>query len=280
MTRRWWTAALGAAAGCAGSTAATAPADEGVFAGFCEASAVIVADGRVLVGDNEADDRLFTFDEHLVPGEPTRLSPPVEDIEALLLTPGGLAVVGSQSANKDGEPQPERERVRLADGRIVRPDLTGCSPCEAARGRPPKRGGLSIEGAAYWNDAVWLGVRSPVVDGSALLLRMTDTWTVAEVVPVALDGLGVRDLTVEGGRLWIAAGPSDDRGGPHRLYALDAPGAAARASIALPDGTEGITRVGGAWLTVQDGDGKPGKPCASPARWKRLASPQPAGPPG
>jgi hypothetical protein len=141
----------------------------------------------------------------------------------------------------------------------------------AAGNLPPKSGGLSIEGAAWWAGAWWLGVRSP----AALLLRLegdpSRTLTVAQVLPLDLDGLGVRDLYVKDARLHVLAGPVDDRPGEHAVYRIDAPDAPPfRMADGLPPGSEGLVVEDGALVVVTDGNGEPDGPCGQPAGWSVL----------
>ncbi len=248
-----------------------------VFDGFCEASAVVPWSGGYLVGDNETEGALYPFSGALAPLPALALSAQVEDIEAVTLLPdGSLLVVGSQGANKNGKRKPLRERVVVQGHPAVTPDLSGCAVCVSARDRPPKEGGLSIEGAASWAGELWLGVRSPVVGGEALLLKMEGdpraALAVKETVPVDLGGRGVRDLLVHDGALIVLAGPSGGGDGEHVLYRIPAPGSAPeRLAGVLPAGAEGIARQpDGALLVVTDGDGKPGEPCVAPSRWARV----------
>ena len=239
------------------------------LSGLCEASAVVPWEGGWLVGDNETEDRLHRFQLDWTPSAPVQLTPEIEDIEALAPLPQGLLVVGSQSRNKDGEARPAREQVMLLGHGPVRPDLSGCAPCEAARGRPPKQGGLSVEGAAWWQGALWLGVRSPLVDGQALLLELagdpTAALTVARVLPVDLGGGGVRDLVVQGEQLWILGGPADATPIHHGLYRLDSPTATAARIQDLPDRSEGLAVGPQGAVVVTDGDGQPGSRCKLPS---------------
>lgn len=267
---------LGAGALVAGAPGVVPPGEGGVLDGYCEASAILPWEGGFLVGDNETEDRLWRLGADLAPAGALPLSEEVEDIEALAVGPGGeLVVVGSQSANKKGKARPDRERVLVQGHRAVRPDLSGCGPCQDARGLPPKEGGLSIEGAAWWEGAWWLGVRSPRVGESALLLRMegdpAGALSVAETIGVDLGGFGIRDLVVDGDGLLVLAGPLDGRDAPHRLYRLaHAKARPERLDVTLPAGAEGLVRDGDDWLVVIDGDGKPGEDCATPARWQRV----------
>lgn len=247
-----------------------------VFDGFCEASAILPWKGGFLVGDNETEGRLYGLTDSLEPATALELSAEVEDIEALAVGPAGeLIVVGSQGANKKGKPRPERELVLVQGHAPVRPDLSGCAACVSARTLPPKAGGLSVEGAAWWDGALWLGVRSPLVDGDALFLRLqgepTEALSVAEVAPLDLGGFGVRDLMVTADGLYILAGPTDGREADHRLYRMAQPGSPPELlPVDLPAGSEGLVQSGGDLLVVIDGDGKPDVPCKEPARWARV----------
>lgn len=267
-----------APAGAATSAPAAPSAAGGVLAGLCEASAIVRAGDGYLVGDNETEDRLHGFTRTFQPAAPRLLSAPVEDVEALVQLDGGLLVVGSQGANKNGKRKPGRELVLLDGHGPVRPDLSGCEECEAVRTLPPKEGGLSVEGAAGWAGSLWLGVRSPAPGGKALLLRMEgDAATSLRVggrVELDLGGFGVRDLATHEGALLVLAGPVDGREAPHRLYRLARPDAPVeRLAPALPPGAEGIVVDEGALVVVTDGDGEPGEPCKTPARWVRLPLP-------
>jgi hypothetical protein len=273
--------AVDGGAGSAG-TAATAGGGRGTFDGFCEASSVVPWRGGFLVADNETDDRLYAFSAAMAPLPPLVLAPPLEDIEALALTPAGLLAVASQSRTKHGKRRPAREQVLLEGHAPITPDLSGCGPCAAARRLPPKEGGLSVEGAATWGGALWLGLRSPLgAGGKAILLRMagepSSSLSVAEVVEVDLGGLGVRDLMPSGSELLLLAGPADDASVPHRLYRLASPGATpVRLASTLENGTEGLAPApGGGLLVVTDGSGAPGRRCREAATWRVIPDPTP-----
>ena len=51
---------------------------------------------------------------------------------------------------------PWRELPLVVGAEPVRPDLSACAPCADPD--------LSVEGAAWWQDALWLGLRAPLVD--------------------------------------------------------------------------------------------------------------------
>ena len=257
---------------------------KGVFSGFCEASSILGWEGGFLVADNETEDRIFRFTAFMEPFGELRLSEEVEDVEALALLSSGLLVVGSQSANRRGKRRPLRERVLLFGGEAITPNLSVCTPCEDARRLPPKKGGLSVEGAAQWSGALWLGLRSPLVAGKALLLRVegdpTSSLTVVEQLPIDLEELGVRDMVRWRSQLLILAGPADATKAPHKVFRVESPGAAPiRLDVELPPSTEGLAPAGdGSWIAVTDGDGQPGEKCRVEATWQRVVLPLEAAP--
>lgn len=234
--------------------------------------------GGWLVADNETADRLFRFDAGMRPGGDVALNAVVDDAEALALDAGRLWIVGSQSANKEGKARPARERLGLLHGPAVAPDLSGCPACVAARGRAPNAGGLNVEGAASWGGKLWLGLRAPLEGGRALLLETgadaahPDVVGVARVVPVALDGMGVREMVPWKEGLLVVAGPVDDAATPHALWWLSTPEATpVRLRVDLPPSTEGFAPLAdGTALIVTDGSGKAGRPCEQPATWRKI----------
>lgn len=266
-------------------SAAPAPLDPAapLLEGVCEASAVVWDGARYIVADNEQKKNLFTFDAALVPGEKLKLDTKVEDVEALArLRDGGLLVVGSQSTNKAGEREPEREQLGLWSAgsfSVWKPDLSACAPCVAVRGKAGEEGGLNIEGAAQVGDAVWLGLRSPLVDGKALLLRLSaDLQRAEEVVMVDLGGRGIRDLMPWKTGLILVAGPADGRQAPHQLFSLPELGAApVPVGSPLPASTEGLTTApDGQLLFLTDGaewKEKDKAGCEVPSTWGRIPAP-------
>ena len=232
--------------------------------------------GDIVIGDNETGDRLFRFDSEFVPRGELALPETIDDIEALASSPAGLWVIGSQSANKEAKVRPMRERIGLLgatsgmSGPLI-PDFTACAPCVEGRGRAPNRGGFNVEGAAWFDGALWLGLRAPLQDGKALLVRMDGNKAVATVT-VDLGGMAVREMVPWRDGLLYIAGPVDDTQAPHQLWWSATPGAAARRLTPdLPPRAEGILVTDdGTALYVVDGDGKAGTTCVEPARWGRV----------
>lgn len=248
----------------------------GELRGLCEASSILPWEGGFLIADNETEDSLHAFDASLQPRPPLPLPEIVEDIEAIALLPAGLLVVGSQGANKKGKPKPLREKLLLLGSASIRPDLSGCPACERARPHPPKEAGLSVEGAVWWMGSLYLGLRSPLQGGKARLLRMEGDPAVelhvAEERLLDLGGQGIRELVPLDKGILVLTGPADAERGAHRLYELASPDGDPRLwPIVLPCSAEGVARaVDGSFIAVTDGDGEPGEPCRTPARWVRF----------
>lgn len=153
--------------------------------------------------------------------------------------------------------------------------------------------GINVEGVAVLpgggDPRVWLGLRGPLLDGRAVLLRLAtlEALRFDAAVTLELHGDGVRDLTVAGDRLWILAGPPADdlRAGTLWHLPLDrlADGAVLSPALAvagLPPFAEAIAidPATGSGFALIDGDEEkgPGHPngCPQPARYVPLALPR------
>lgn len=254
---------------------------EGVLAGLCEASTIVPWNDGYLVGDNETSDRLFAFGPDLAPRGTVPVPDPVEDIESIARAGDRVWVVGSQSATKKGKRRLERERLAILGEPPHGLDLSICAACEAARGRAPNDGGLNIEGTVLLDGRPWVGLRGPIVDGKALLLRLTTTGTKADrMLAIDLGGLAIRELSPWRGGILVVAGPVADDPIPHRLYWLRAPDATPLLlPVELPPSTEGIAvDDGGMAVIVTDGSGKAGSICEAPSTWKRIRLAEPPTP--
>ena len=160
-------------------------------------------------------------------------------------------------------------------------DLSICAACEAARGRARNDGGLNIEGTVLLDGRPWVGLRGPVVDGKALLLRLATTGAKAEqMLAIDLGGFAIRELSPWRGGVLVIAGPVSDDPVPHRLYWLRTPEATpVLLPVDLPPSTEGISvDDDGMALIVTDGSGKAGSTCEVPSTWKRIHLPEPPTP--
>jgi hypothetical protein len=121
---------------------------------------------------------------------------------------------------------------RRPDSRLTR-TLKGDPHLGSFCSTPGKDNGLDIEGLAVVGDRLLLGLRGPVLRGWAVVLEVTVEGAggrgreEAEDLQLAsryrkhfleLDGLGVRELCVDGDDLLVLAGPTMNLDGPVRVY--------------------------------------------------------------
>lgn len=249
----------------------------GAFPDACEPSALVRVGDHWLVGDNEVEDRLFVYADDMRPLRSQALPEGVEDIEALVVAGADVLVIGSHSRSKSGKPRPDRRRVARTLGPSFSLDLAACSACLAAEPQAPDSGGFNIEGAALAGQDLLVGLRSPLDAGRALLLVVSlgaDAGHIQRVVPLDLDGAGVRDLVPFRGGFLVVAGPPAEGDQAHGLWFLAGLDAVPeRLPVSLPSSTEGIWAVDDRHLRyVVDGAGKPGA-CTTPGRWGDLEIP-------
>jgi hypothetical protein len=106
---------------------------------------------------------------------------------------------------------------------------------------PGKDNGFDIEGIAVYQERIFLGLRGPVLRGWAIMLEIELETNSPEILKLKqigesqykkhflnLNGLGIRDLCLDGEDLLILAGPTMDLDGPVRVYRL-------RNGVNLPD---------------------------------------------
>lgn len=115
-------------------------------------------------------------------------------------------------------------------------------------GIPGKDNGFDIEGLAVAEDRLFLGLRGPVLRGWAVLLELNVVADDADPTSLRLlemdeggslyrkhflhlDGLGIRDLCVQGNDLLILAGPTMSLNGPVRVYCWSGGAQPASASL-------------------------------------------------
>lgn len=231
----------------------------------------------------------------LPPGAP-------RDIEALASVGDSVLVVGSFSRNKRCEVKRKRQRMMVVQWREGRLEATrsvdgAAALNEAARSvssclsrlfgseRIPgarevcaalvgaekaAQAGTScdtmdVEGAvAVDGERVWLGLRRPLSEGRAILLRLApplESFRFDRVALVDLQGRGVRELTREGDRIWGIAGPTADSREPFRLFSFPAAelGQQLRPTVRLdprllPTSSEGLVLAADRLTVVIDGD--------------------------
>jgi len=125
----------------------------------------------------------------------------------------------------------------------------------------PDEGGLNVEGLAYTNGKLYLGLRSPLTrNGEGIIIEMSNPATnpiPTRVIRVRLGGNGIRSLDADQKGLIVLSGPSSDQGsgfGLHRMNLitneinpLRLPGFE---RLIRPEGV--ITEAPGSYLFVQD----------------------------
>lgn len=149
-------------------------------------------------------------------------------------------------------------------------------PCDA----------LNVEGAAAIDGRVWVGLRSPVVEGSAILARVAaghDAIAFDAIRRLDLGGLGVRELVVRGDRLYGIAGTELDAsaGETSKLFSVPLAGLASGElpveilDPSLPPSAESF-RLGEGEVTyfIDGSTGDAVGRCAQPAQ--RIVRPTPS----
>jgi len=243
------------------------------LSGLCDASAAARgADNTFLVGDDE-ESALYRFPA--VGGSPTRLRLPMEggelDVEGSATVPGGVWWVTSHDRGKGTTAAPSRRHLfRTSPDGVVQEDVTvlwtrllahpELGPLlRATEGQTSKAvGGFSIEALHADGAHLWLGLRAPVVDGEALLVRLRNPSDpeVDQLQRYDLGGRGWRALEPHRGVLYGVAGPPDDEG-DFQLVRIDLDAGTAE-PVGLDFGTlrpEGLVSLPEGLLAISD-DGK------------------------
>jgi uncharacterized protein DUF3616 len=235
------------------------------FEGACDASGAVPVDDRHFAVADDEDNVLRIYDARSggAPVRQTNLSKQIAlkkkgeaDIEAATSLDGRAFWISSHARNSKGEADPNRSLVittelpRLearveVEGDVYRSlldDLVGAPALaqydfeHASQLAPKEPGGLNIEGMTATPDGkLWLGFRSPVPHGKALIVPIDNPnalYTGGKVsfgqpIELALDGLGIRSLSWWRGSYLIAAGSASE-GGPSRLYRWAGAGSAPR----------------------------------------------------
>jgi len=205
--------------------------------GLYEASAILqLPDGRFLVAEDEKSHplsllRLADNEVRVVPMRPGLFDFDgafwkLDDLEGLALDAHGrVLAITSHSRNSDGEAKKSREklvRFRVEDDTAEARQLaTGLKDAlvmahpwlatAAAEKDVKGHGGLNIEAIEFdpHDDTLWLGLRSPLREGKALLARLVNVDAVfdeaakpafaSELVALDLGGEGLR------GMAWVPA---------------------------------------------------------------------------
>jgi hypothetical protein len=224
------------------------------LAGIYEPSAIQqLADGRFLVVEDEKE---YPFSlvrlslDGRVASQPLRQGWldfddafwKLDDLEGLALGPDGLIyAITSHSRSGDGDEKKARDklvRFRIEGDRVVerqvskglKPVLRAAHPvlAQAAEVRDVKgEGGLNIEALEFTADGLLVGLRGPLLDGRAVLIRIGNPEALFKggdpattLTTLDLDGHGLRGLSwlpALGGYLAIA-GPVARAAVPFRLW--------------------------------------------------------------
>lgn len=167
-------------------------------------------------------------------------------------------------------PPPRAEAVCKALVAAEKAADDGAPPCACTS--------LNIEGAvALPDDRIWLGLRAPLADRKAIMLRLIpehDELRFDRAVLVDLGNRGIRELSYDPTRrrIWGLAGPDIDRADPFRLWHLPLEALAGGDDLVgikddreLPTSSEALVVREGRALVLVDGDqgkGNAGKTCA------------------
>ncbi len=236
------------------------------FFGMCDASGAVPIDERhFLVADDEDNVlRVYDADRPGPPLSAVDVSPwlqlpekksnkakraprpPETDIEAGTRLGEAAYWLTSHGRNSSGKLKPERLRLfatgmKVTDSKLevlgsydhlltdlfADPRMARFGLAAAAEKAPKAEGGLNIEGMTGRPEGgVWIGFRSPLIEGRALLVPLLNPEQVilgqksrfGEPLTLDLGGLGVRSLSSFRGSYLIAAGHTSE-GGRARLFA-------------------------------------------------------------
>jgi len=191
--------------------------------------------GTVLdgLGDNEIDLEGVTVDGDCVVAvgslsqKRKRVKPGHDTDEALERL---ARITKASGGERDHSDHAYRLRPRLVDGALevelveaieVRSRVAALELLAPFASIPSKDNGLDAEGLALFDGSQWLGLRGPVLRGQALLVRMTPSFRKPRLVPLPLDGWGIRALACAADGLWLVSGPTMTHPGPFTLWHVD-----------------------------------------------------------
>jgi hypothetical protein len=276
--------------------------------GACDGSAIIsVGEGHFLNATDE--DNIIRLYRLSSPAKPLRAFdlnallkterkknvPKEADLEAVTRFGNRLYWIGSHGRDKKGNAEPSRQRlvattisgsgagtritaVGSSFNALIPSLLTGnsnvASALKTAEPLPHQKDGIDIEGLAATGDgALLIGFRSPLVDGKALLVQLTNPLEVtsganqpkfADPLLLDLGGLGIRDIIPAGkaNQFLILAGETGV--GPRSaLFSWTLGEAPKTLTVTLPNSSgapEGLLREASGTLFVSTDDGEQGTP--------------------
>lgn len=144
---------------------------------------------------------------------------------------------------------------------------------------------FNAEGAVSTQDEsghvfVWIGLRAPLVNNKAVMLRQKrdrDEFEFSRAVLLDLDGLGIRELAVANDSIWIIGGTASDSDNDHKLFRFNATLLEGQEEIdpeliaLLPAGAEGLAISGNSAFVLMDGNepdpSRDGLSCAMDSRY-------------
>ncbi len=223
------------------------------FSGMCDASAAVWITNQIFAVANDEDNvlRLYSLSQNSAPLRSINLSSflhiipkhPEADLEGAAREGDWIYWIGSHGRNKEGKFRPNRHRFfltriewdepipTLRPVGVPRTDLLqwiqripALRSFRLENGRAPKQGGVNVEGlAADGEGGVWIGFRSPLREGRALVVHLLNARAYLlsqQTVPrfgaidwLDLGGLGIRSLVRIGEeRYLILAGPVGGEG--------------------------------------------------------------------
>lgn len=259
-----WGAVVALAVGCSSPTAKSragaAPAAL-VFKESCDGSAAVLMSPRRLVVGNDEDNLLRVYDAErggrplaqldLEPNLPHESGEPAKeaDLEAAAMLAGRAYWIGSHGRSASGQVRVERRSFvatnlgaagealklvgscygRLLTDLLLDPRYARFRLHEASERAPKDDNGLNIEALApRLEGGLWVGFRSPLYEGKALLAALLNpaeavqggVAQLGDPAELELAGLGLRDLArFRGGYLVLAGG--SQASAPSRLYTWD-----------------------------------------------------------
>ncbi len=242
--------------------ALTAASHKGEQAFISEASGVCRLGNQVIIAGDETPDAFWVVDDKTQTPELIEvINGEWDDLEDLsAVDDQRFFAMTSHSLTKKGKKKTEREQLMLISKKkntfevneswslrkVIISALENSAldiDLVATEKSPPAEGGLNVEGLAYHNGQIFLGLRSPLTEkGEALLLTIENGEALlqgaspvfGQVLPLPLGKKGIRGLTSNGTSLMLIAGSSDDTEKAFSLHQW-LPGAKYAASFKLTD---------------------------------------------
>lgn len=165
-----------------------------------------------------------------------------DDMEGLAGVDGKrFFAVTSHSLTKKGKRKPEREQLflmtmgqkieitqrwTLRDAVItyLETNLGNEVDLKTLKEGTPDQGGLNIEGLAFIQDRLYIGLRSPLTKkGEAIVLvikNATSSPVIESTLKLPLSGNGIRGLDSVNNELYVLSGPVGDRDGSFGLFSF------------------------------------------------------------